>query len=498
MFNRNTCAVAANISLSLQARHTKLTPQSREMGVLIEQVMYPIVKSNISWGADNIDDLVKTMSLHDMSDEDGAGDQQQAIEAYTAQMAETLKTNLNLTRRVAIPLIEKIFDDVRGKLDHMRISNYDNMMYGIQEAYEYVLIDNPMFTDLVMRYSDSNFDDAPNSARILPMVDKDVIKNMLKTGSETFDKLVYETLMMNGHDSGGHFSEFVWNKHFLHPEIGVSQHTVDNIGNRGEEFAEWSLAFLIATSLLNSDLPDGVSVSLEDFKTIINRYRAYCGYQVQRLIKNYQAKRQTGMLVIDEYENNIGMKVLLVVPEVYKQAMEQGITSETITGHKLMGGTSWFLDTVLKNKVAADDAFKKAISEQAVALQINGRKILRETTFEAIRGFSNTVPVIDDVGTKAHIKPSVESIGLQMNTATKEIDDIFDAGSVLKYIQEVVTKGLFDGTMVSLIVERMDVFLTSNSYGSVTDVRHAGLMAAMSICVDSLVSQFNIDLSIDK
>lgn len=498
MFNRNTCAVAANIAMSLQARHTKLAPQSREMGVLIEQVMYPIVKSNVKWGPDNVDDLVKTMSLHDMSDEDSAGDQQRAIEEYTAQMAATLKTNLNLTRRVAIPLIEKIFDDVRGKLDEMRIASYDNMMYGILEAYEYVLIDNPMFTDLVMKYSDSNFDDAPNTARIMPLLNKDDIKGLLKTGSETFDKLVHETLMMNGHEGGCHFSEFVWNKHFLHPEITTIPHTTANIGSRGEEFSEWSLAFLFATALLNSELPEGVSVSLEEFKSIMNRYRAYCGYQVQRLIKNYTAKRQTGMLVIDEYENSVGMKMLLVVPEVYKQAMEQGITSETIAGHKLMGNTSWFLDTLIKNKDAANKAFKTAIGEQAAALQINGRKILRDTTFETIRGFSNTVPVIDDAGTKVHIKPSVESVSLQMSTATKEIEDIFDTASVLKYIQEVVTKGLFDGTMVSLIVERMDVFLTSNTYGSAIDVRHAGLMAAMSICVDSLVSQFNIDLSIDK
>lgn len=498
MFNRKTCAVAASIALSLQARHTKVEPQSREMGVLIEQVMYPIAKSNVKWGADNVDDLVKTMSLHDMSDEDGAGDQQRAIEEYTTQMAATLKTNLNLTRRVAIPLIEKIFDDVRSKLDNMRISSYDNMMYGISEAYEYVLIDNPMFSDLVMKYSNSNFDDAPNTARIMPLLDKNDIKNLLKTGSETFDKLVHETLMMDSHGGGGHFSEFVWNKHFLHPEVSTTPYTSTNIGSRGQEFSEWSLAFLFATALLNSELPDGVSVSLEEFKSIMNRYRAYCGYQVQRLIKNYTAKRQTGMLVIDEYVDNTGMKMLLVVPEVYKQAMEQGITSETITGHRIMGNTSWFLDTLLKNKDAADRAFKTAIGEQAVSLQINGRKILRDTAFETIRGFSTTSPVIDDAGTKVHINPSVESISIQMSTSTKEIDDIFDTASVLKYIQEVVTKGLFDGTMVSLIVSRMDIFLTNASYGSEVDVRHAGLMAAMSICVDSLVSQFNIALNIDK
>ena len=52
--------------------------------------------------------------------------------------------------------------------------------------------------------------------------------------------------------------------------------------------------------------------------------------------------------------------------------------------------------------------------------------------------------------------------------------------------------------MVSIIVERMNVFMEAKDWGPVVDVRNAGLMAAMSICVDSLLSQFGVELSLDK
>lgn len=498
MFNRNTCVVATNMASSLQARHIKMTPASNEMGVLIEQVIYPIAQSGVEWGEDSHTDLIKTMSLHDMSDETSISDQQEAIDEYTHFMAKTLKTNLNLTRRVAIPLIEKTFDEACARLDELKISSYESDMCDIRACHEYRIGDNAMFTDMVMKYATSNFSDAPNTARLMPSMGADELRVLLKTGSDTFDNQISDTLLSDVESENQPFIVKVWNKHFLHPEAINTMHTQGSVSNRGMDLKEWSLAFLLANGLLTSDIPDGVSVDLETYKSIINRYRAYCGYNVQRLIKNYQAKRSTDMLVFDDYIGQNGTSVLVVIEEVLEKATAAGIGPEVIMGYRLNGGTSWFLDTLIKTKAESLRAFEEKSSQRAVGLQMRARKILRETVLESIQQFSKTTPVIDDVGTTIKTSPSVETITTQMNTITREIEDVFDTPSILKYIQDTITDGLFSGTMVSLIIKRMDIFMNVNDYSAAVDVRHAGLMAAVSICVESLLSQFQVELCLDK
>ena len=504
MFNRKTCLVAGDMANGLQARHTKLFPQSREMGVLIEQVIYPIEKSGVNWTQDNLDDLIKTMSLHDMTDENSVSDQQHAIEEYTSQLSSAIKTNLNITRRLAIPLIDNIFDTVQHRLNDLKESAFEKQMVDIRECGDFTLIDSPMFTDMVMKYSDSNFTDAINTARIMQPMKNDALLELVLTGSDSFNQLIQENLVGVSHpggvvaDNGPTQLERVWNEHFVNPEAVDSMYTSRTVSNGSDVFGDWSIAFLLASALLNADIPDGVTVSLEEFNRIMNNYRAFCGYQVQRLVKNYQAKRDTGLLVIDEYTREDGTNVIIVVPELMKKARESGVTPEVIAGYKLNGGSSWFIDTLVENKDTSKAAFERSIGESAVGLQLSGRKVLRDTCLELISNFSKESKTIDDAGTTVKATPSVESINNQMREVSREIEDVFDGPSVLKYIQETVTKGLFEGTMVSIIVERMNVFMEAKDWGPVVDVRNAGLMAAMSICVDSLLSQFGVELSLDK
>lgn len=497
MFNRKTCSVAANIASSLRSRHTGVVPNSREMGVLIEQVTYPIVHNKVVWGPDNVNDLIKTMSLHDMSNAEVAGEQQDTLNEYTAAIANTLKTNINITRRVAIPLIERTFGTIQERLNDFRFNHHRALMFDIRECREYELVNNVMFTDMVTKYNSSNFPNAVNSARVCGQLSHEELRLLIKTGSEDLDetvlKVMFDTVEIAGHSSMTSL-ERIWNRHFVRVEESRQLVSVDTVSSlEVAEFEEWVTVFLLASGLLNNELPEGIDVSRDDLQTIMNQYRAFSGYHVQRLVKTYVAKRSAGVLVVDEHKSKEGITVLSVVPDIYKQACDAGVTSEVMVGYKLIGGQGWFLDKIIKSKDEAAEAFRTMLSKRAVELQLAGRKIIKDTILENVRSMGRgAVPVSDD-GTRATVVASNEQVNNASNLSIRDVEDVFDAASVFKVVQYAVAHGVFGGTMVPLIVDRMELLSDATD-----DIRSVGLFAAISLCVESLLSQFTVELNVEK
>ena len=485
MFSQDTLAIAMDMAVSLQNRNIFVAPAKPEMSKLLEPLLYPIMNANQNTAMINTD-LKHIVELFNSQKIDGdVADANNEMMYYLIQgIAATLIANIELTQTVAIPMIATTLNTVNYEKNRIieeitQASNID-----ITQNPLYVIMDDTSVRTMVGKYNDSKYLDV-NSLRVLSQeLTYEEIVNLMTTGMEDLDRSLLAWASNVGEDNIKREFNFLFVK-----GDNYMREVFINSNAYLTKLVRAIIGLFVGSNLKGDKLPDGIDLPYETLQVKIMEFRSYCGYVLSNMIREYDLKRNTGNVVINSYKNDKGQEVLEVIQANFDKLGEMGVTPDVLVGCSLSGGT-WFVNNLAANK----EKYALAFQQHNAKIDSQVKAQMRSIIQKAIRNTVMTMLTESKGEYKLEsgditIKITAEQLDKAINDKSNILGDGTNDANITNMVRLVIADSVFSGTMVSIILQRMDIL--GKNHPNLT-VNQMGLNTMTSLCIDFLMSQLKV------
>lgn len=273
--------------------------------------------------------LSETISANSMlKDAGGSIPHDLAMEEIVALAADTVSGMLNVTRNVVRPIILDQVEMLDAYLDEELNHGHRHEILPVflEDAFS-----NASIVALVEKYAETAVATPPMSSAIFPDYDGGQLRELIKTGITRIDNDI-DTLLT---DLAPEFLFELYQGTFR-AQLAPSRVGLDEQAKARLDRASAILSFFIAKRFYE-DTPEGVSVSLPEFKEAVSMHLSQAGRRVYRVIAQREAFIRQQRLILDMPQASNTEKPILVVGEVYNQYLKDGGKPEWLMGACLAG-----------------------------------------------------------------------------------------------------------------------------------------------------------------
>lgn len=500
MFHEKILLDARHISDSLISRGVRVVPKNAELNNAVSNMLYGVTHSNASDSATFTDRQVafeRSLCFGEHSHDPGTA---QIVDHYV----QVLKINLDLTRQYALPMISRISNNLEMKLKEHDVSNSNIMGVSIIPSN----VDAPFFshlgelTELVEQFKESTFNTVPPRPKFIDTkYDTMNIIELMQTGISSLDKAITEYYLNYVPEKTA-----VWFEDIFCTNTVGSQFSIDLDNMSGGKFLYYLLGFLVSSNISRTEVPDGVTVGLDEYIQAVATYKVYCGRMLYNEFKRVERFKATGYIKHNEFmsgERKIIEVDSEIIDELTQSAEHPNISIETFIGCALSQTATWFKSDFLKNVDKYNDIYNRLqisrIEEIKATRELAARDILateavkafvtgKSVKMEKEQGVSITVNYEDS--RQEHLMRFISELIRDSNRSLLGEGDIVTQ-TCLVLARRLVCEFIFAGTMVKELVERM-MQITEADPTINTD--HAGLLSVISVITDSLMSQVQFEM----
>lgn len=465
MFSPDIVNRAVQYTDALLGNNVALSPADNEFGKVIEAIAFPMMNTRgIGLTNGDLETINKFLASESAHDENGGIDQ------LSQAIAESIGRNIKLAREVALPLINATTIAVEHQIESIEGELRKSLSYDISENPVYELIVNSAtINEIIKTAGNSTFDGYGGGVKILPPMSLESIMELCRTGSSEFDELLADVFNHIGENN----VKMVYNE------------TLCNRGNKfqntlkdEELLASYLMGYAIMSNIGKDNIPEDVNLSLEEFTKRCLEYKAYCRYHLKVFVSGYRHKENGGNVVHDiTYNDDYGVK-MNIIPSMYKQAVEQGITNEAIIGSTFATNGSWNITSLLREKDKYIQLFEA--KQQEVLTQVKNKKV--EIIINAMR------VAINNIGKDSEIQFN----RLDWDKIRNVIENRIRTDSQVSpsdLMIDFVMSDLFSGTMVPMMIRRMNNYSKKMSeakpevlaYKAVMDITIQHLMGRVKL-----------------
>lgn len=480
MITKRTLGAAMSIA-------ERLSDSGRYVSVLEGTVLEDLVKANLNpmtiMELEKGDLPVDPSKIIDDSKRVGAGDVNEhdlMMDEATKLITESINGNLHLTRNVVIPTTIEIYDRYTKRLETMAIDagqpvvilpNIYHDLWGMSQLFGLV----------------ERFGNAPiNIQRVgvsMPMVSAQDLRDMMKTGLTSLDAVIEEWI----DDQGEDFPLDIYKRVFIEGDVGIGRatgatHLTDDGGlTRNDLLA----VFLIANGFENV-LPDGLTIGLEQVRSIMSGMREQSGRAVSAEFQRRERDRSSRNLVftistVSWRFGGDGRKMVSVNNDVYLDYLKEGGSVEAIYGAVIAGGNTGFT-SLITDKERHEKIWVRhlALHNQRVSAQVydNQREAARLAMSEHINE--------QDEGELHHPKSELHTRVTEILGRIQPVEFTND----LLAIRTVVCQVLFAHTNAMMILDAMD---TAEMDNPGLNPREYALFATIDILARWMAAQIKIE-----
>lgn len=140
-----------------------------------------------------------------------------------------------------------------------------------------------------------------------------------------------------------------------------------------------ALAVYLLAQRLEAEVPEGVTIPLNDFKVILNEYRQAAVETLTRAILDNENSLKNGILVL---EYNSRTKTIVVNGEVYRRWLETGGTPEILAGALISGNAGYTVAGIDESKAKYADLLSEHMTMLSVKRQSNSFDIFKRALRE--------------------------------------------------------------------------------------------------------------------
>lgn len=491
MFSQGTVASATEMALSFKARNIYIAPKESGMSKLLETVLYPILNvkdpNNLT---DNIDQLVSIFTNEKIENNQTLDTNNEMLDNYIQSLAEATLNNVALAQKLVIPLTNEILNNIDYEIEKLN-SGIDNRLgIIIEENRAYNLFENETFRNLVARYGEESNFDQTNTLRVLPEMSHEKIRELLMTGHGELDELISDWLDAN------YRPEMVTLafKAMFEPIQNYDSSAIKRVPNPNAfELLCRVIGILVASNLTEERMPEGIDVPLADLRNKINEFRNFCGYKLNRFVRQYDSKKNTGAISFNEYTNEHGTRVIEVISENYRKLTDEGVVMDVVAG-AVLSNDSLFVSSILANREKNLQAFQQFYTKEFETVKVQAKAVVKNCIKTTVGSY------LRENNGKFTINDKEVEIGFDTNELDAMIDgrvtssiNVNDTKQIANVVRDIITNVLFKGTMVGILLNNMNDIWQEDPY---MDGDKVAFIATISMVIDSVLGQMKMYSSI--
>lgn len=515
MFHEKLFRDARSITNSLMTRNVRMVPKTPELNNIVSGMLFTVNDNNA------VDNNMPLGERSDIFERElsgptpgvGLGNAEEV-----SHLTALMKTNLLITRSYALPLIQAITATVENAVRNNDKEMFGNNGINIVGYFESGLFSNEIDAEpnayntghwatvgrLVSEYANSTFSSPPPRPKYIDgSMTSQEISEFLKTGIENFDTDVYNHFVRNHPDK----TEAAWQVLFATPTEGEFEaNTVSN----ENDFLHLIFGFLFCRGINRDNIPDNVSMGLDDYLREVSTYKVYLGKVIHDYLDKVNRQQQTGYMKLNESRGPDGVKRIEIDPKALHTLLGDEypeVTIETFIGCALSNEPEWFMDVFLENTAKYNLAYAQDRSSRLESVLNGRRNVIRGTVLAKVDEIftdSNTINIEgkdEEVITFTFKENKRADLGQYVTDLTMSVsDDIVGHGDVvndaiLKVVTDVVCNYLLEGTMVNELVTRIMLITKANPD---CNTNHAGMLSVISILVDYMLGQIDFQLDFSR
>lgn len=433
MFSRETVDRAIQYTQSVRSNEQAVFPADVELGKIVESHIFPLMNTKgVSLAKGDLATITQFLAGK------GAEEESDVLDGEASRIAGVIQNNIDLARKVALPIINTATQLIDNQLEGMTEEMRNSISVDIRPnpIYE-LMVGNATLGEVVKDAANTSYTEYAGGIRAFPKATYETIVQLCRTGSSEFDNLVVDVFK----HAGEQLVKYLYDMNLCQDHPRTYQRSL----RRDEQLVLWLMGYAICSNAKGDAIPEGINLSLEEFSRKALEYRAVCRTAMKKFVDDYRFREKTGSLVYDSYRDSHGQLHLNVIPSVYEQAVNQGITADIIVGSTLVDGGTWHLSSLVRDK----DIYLKAFIAHNEKMSAELRKRRGDVIVSALNQAVNGVLENADVQVKnlnwGEIKNKLHSqISFAENADPNDI--------MINFIMS----HLFEGTLVPRIVRSMN------------------------------------------
>lgn len=434
------------------------------------------------------DQIIQLMATHAEVKNGHYDSREQSITNLSHFVADIAKKNIYLAQNVVLPLVNDYTDELNEKLQVS--TGISNLAIRVTTDTSSNILNSTNLVNLISQYKDTSGNGYTVGVHS-QHGNVEVLKPLLKTGSESFDKFIEEWYNTNPLKLDKLLVD-TYNSIFVN---SVKLELRKVFVNLGYESALFSI--LLAKRFLK-ETPENVNSSLEEYNAALTTViAAGCSF-IGRSIEKYERNIRKGGLILKfptkgrEFlfdETFSGDNDILVDPDVYEEYLNLGGTPEAIVGSYL---TSNIVDKteLLERKEELENAYER-IANAGRINRLNNRLSLVKNSLRNIG--SNVIKDIkskfNDTTPYAGIEYTNESFTTEINEFIKKIS-IHDVDDIYSLIRRFICRIFFNDSHIEEMLMKIDA-LAKDSPDK--DVNELAIITSIDFVVEWLVGQLTFE-----
>ncbi len=386
------------------------------------------------------------------------------MEELVNTISSTVRNNLNVARNVVNPIIKDSVAEAEEYLSHAMSLKSTHLQ--VRPVFFKNIFNMPSLPDMVERFNETPFADINLNIDVPTPVDRDSLIDLAKTGGVNFDgELVSFMSKMTDEALVGTFNS-VFGENPVYRKNSLRE-----VCNIDADATGVLLVHLWARKLM-TDVPEGVKVSLIDYRSYISSIIAQSGRALLAIINKRESNIKYNRL-INTYPpiGSLGSKLLTVEVngDVYNNWLKEGGSPETLFGAMITDRETGFTALIEKK-----DNYEK---EWAVRERILTTKNRLEKFNEAAAAIESAVATqINDIdSTLLPVEKGV--LHARLKTVVGTLEGKFYENMYLT-VRGVVCKVMFPHMNAYEILTAMDQVATDFPN---LDIREVALLATIEV-----------------
>jgi hypothetical protein len=420
--------------------------------------------------------LTETISANSMlKDAGGSIPHDRSMEEIVKLAADAVSGMLNITRNVVRPIILDQVEMLDAHLDEELTHGHRHEILPVflEDAFS-----NTSIVALVEKYAETAVDAPPLSSAIFPAFDGAQLRELIKTGITRIDNDV-DTLLA---DLPPEFLIELYQSKFRAQTIASKVNLSSQAAARIER-AEAIMSFFIAKRFYE-ETPEGVTVSLPEFKEAAASHLAQAGRRVYRTIAQREAFIRQQRLILDMPHASNTEKPILVVGEVYNQYLKEGGKPEWVMGACLAGEKLPSPNTLNSESETfqrmydrAERLHKSQNNAKRVSVMVSGIRKQLMAYIAAVDESDKSIIIDPKDVLRQRVEEVVSGIAVHANLSTYE------------YVRVVVCMVFFPHTQALRILSDIDAHALKNPSLS---PREAATLATIDLVCEWAASQVDV------
>ena len=273
------------------------------------------------------------------------------MEHISKTVMEIVEKNLRLARNVVNPIIKEVIEDTQGYIDHA-LSHIEHDIEIKLNRYD-ALWNDINFIEMVKRYASTSDLDVPLTVTIPLKTSEFSIPDLITTGQSTLDSYVLSILNEYPESVINTLYESVFGDPSLRHANLIS--AIKPNSDLKEHRDELVVLFFISKGLMNK-IPDGIKVSLTEYKSYLATINSQLGKKLARMIDRRTVHQESRKLIIhypmnQDYGNK--QNEIIVNEDVYTLWLNEGGSPDVILGSWLTDQERSYTELLVKKEFFA-------------------------------------------------------------------------------------------------------------------------------------------------